>query len=62
MLIQFTMEYSKDEIPFINTSIKRNENSIWADLDVYRLHPVNQAIAIEISYFVSKKDWYYCRK
>ena len=56
------MEYSKDEIPFINTSIKRNENSIWADLDVYRLHPVNQAIAIEISYFVSKKDWYYCRK
>ena len=30
--IQFTMEYSKDQIPFLDILIKRNENSIWIDL------------------------------
>ena len=29
---QFTMEYSKDQIPFLDILIKRNENSIWIDL------------------------------
>ena len=27
--IQFTMEYSKNQIPFLEILIKRNENSIW---------------------------------
>ena len=26
------MEYSKDQIPFLDILIKRNENSIWMDL------------------------------
>ena len=30
--IQFTMEYSKDEIPILDILIKRNENVIWMDL------------------------------
>ena len=30
--IQFTMEYSKDEIPYLDILIKRNENGIWMDL------------------------------
>ena len=30
--IQFTMEYSKDQIPFLDILIKRNENGIWMDL------------------------------
>ena len=30
--IQFTMEYSKDQIPFLDILIKRNKNSIWMDL------------------------------
>ena len=30
--IQFTMEYSKDQIPFLDILIKKNENSIWMDL------------------------------
>ena len=30
--IQFTMEYSKDKIPFLDVLIKRNENGIWMDL------------------------------
>ena len=30
--IQFTMEYSKDQIPFLDFLIKRNENGIWMDL------------------------------
>ena len=29
--IQFTMEYSKDEIPILDILIKRNENVIWMD-------------------------------
>ena len=29
---QFTMEYSKDQIPFLDILIKRNENGIWMDL------------------------------
>ena len=30
--IQFTMEYSKDQIPFLDFLINRNENGIWMDL------------------------------
>ena len=30
--IQFTMEYSNDQIPFLDTLITRNENGIWMDL------------------------------
>ena len=30
--IQFFMEYSKDQIPFLDILIKRNENGIWMDL------------------------------
>ena len=30
--IQFTMEYSKDQIPFLDILIKRSENGIWMDL------------------------------
>ena len=30
--IQFTMKYSKDQIPFLDILIKRNENGIWMDL------------------------------
>ena len=60
--IQFTMEYSKDQIPFLDTLIKRNENGIWMELgiwinpqtpnSVYLLHPVTQTIVNEISHFV----------
>ena len=31
-LIQFTMEYSKDAIPFLDILIKRNNNKIWMDI------------------------------
>ena len=30
--IQFTIEYSKNQIPFLDIFIKRNKNSIWMDL------------------------------
>ena len=30
--IQFTMDYSKDQISFLDNLIKRNENGIWIDL------------------------------
>ena len=30
--VQFTMEYSADQIPFLDILIKRNENAIWDDL------------------------------
>ena len=30
--IQFTIEYIKNEIPFPNILIKRNENGIWVNL------------------------------
>ena len=30
--IQSTMEYSKDQIPFLDILIKRNKNGIWMDL------------------------------
>ena len=30
--IQFTMEYSKDQIPFLEIILKRSENGIWMDL------------------------------
>ena len=30
--IQFTMKYSKDQIPFLDILIKKNENGIWMDL------------------------------
>ena len=30
--IQFIMEYSKDQIPFLVILMKRNENDIWMDL------------------------------
>ena len=30
--IQFTMEYSKDAIPFLDILIKRNNNKIWMDI------------------------------
>ena len=30
--IHFIMEYSKDQIPFLDILIKRNENGIWMDL------------------------------
>ena len=30
--IQFIMEYSKDQIPFLVILMKRNENGIWMDL------------------------------
>ena len=30
--IQFIMEFSKDQIPFLDILIKRNENGIWMDL------------------------------
>ena len=30
--IQFTMEYSRDQILFLDILIKRNENGIWMDL------------------------------
>ena len=30
--IQFTMEFSKDQIPFLDILKNRNENSIWMDL------------------------------
>ena len=30
--LQFTMEYSKDQTPFLDILIKRNENCIWMDL------------------------------
>ena len=57
--IQLTMEYSKDQIPFLVILIKRNENGIWMDLyhkptpkGVCILHPVTQTIVSEISHFV----------
>ena len=58
--IQFSMEYSKDQIPFLDTLINRNENGIWMDLyhkrnppkDVCLLHPVSQTIVKEIFHFV----------
>ena len=31
-LIQLTMEYSKDQIPFLDIFTKRNENSIWIEI------------------------------
>ena len=30
--VVITMEYSKDQIPFLDVLIKRNENGIWMDL------------------------------
>ena len=30
--IQFTMEYSKDQVPFLDILIKRNKNGVWMDL------------------------------
>ena len=30
--IEFTMEYSKDKVPFLDILIKRNKNDIWMDL------------------------------
>ena len=30
--IQFTMEYSKEEIPFLDILIKRNDEKIWMDI------------------------------
>ena len=30
--IQFTMEYSKNQMPFLDILITRNENGIWMDL------------------------------
>ena len=30
--IQFTMEYSKDQVPFLDFLTKRNENGVWMDL------------------------------
>ena len=30
--IQFTMEYSRDQIQFLDILIKRNENDIWMDV------------------------------
>ena len=30
--IQFIMEYNKDQIPFLDILIKRNENGIWMNL------------------------------
>ena len=57
--IHFTMEYSKDHIPFLDILIKRNENGIWTFTinlqtlkDVYLLHPVTQTILNETSHFV----------
>ena len=58
--IQFPMEYSKDQIPFLDILINRNENGIWMDLyhkpktpkDVCLLHPVSQTIVKEIFHFV----------
>ena len=60
--MQFTMEYSKDQIPFLDTLIKRNENGIWMELGIWinpqtpngvcLLHPVTQTIVNEISHFV----------
>ena len=32
MAIQFTMEHSEKEIPFLDILIKRNKNGIWMDL------------------------------
>ena len=58
--IQFTIEYSKDQIPFLDVLIKRNRTVFgWTFTinpqtlkDVYLLHPVNQAIVNETSHFV----------
>ena len=30
--IQFTMEYSKGQLPFLDILIKKNKNGIWMDL------------------------------
>ena len=42
--IQFTMEYSKDAIPFLDILIKRNNDKIWMDIyykptDTHRCFP-----------------------
>ena len=62
--IQFTMEYSKDQIPFLDILIKRKENGSWIKptitftinpqtlKGVCLLHPVTQNIVNEISHFV----------
>ena len=58
--IQFTMEYSKDQIPFLDILIKRNESNIGMDLTinpqthkgVYLLHPITQTIVNETSHIV----------
>ena len=61
--IQFTMEYSKDQILFLDILIKRNENGIWMDLyhkptDTQRcLHPVTQTIVNKISHFVQQEGF-----
>ena len=53
------MEYSKDQIPFLDILTKRNENGIWMDLinsqipkNIYLLYPVIQAIVNETSHLV----------
>ena len=48
--IQFTMEYSKDQIPFLDILMKRNENGVW--MDRYYKPTDTQTIVNEISHFV----------
>ena len=58
--IQFTMEYSKDQIPFLDILIKRTKTVFrWTFMinpptpkGVCLLHPVTQTIVNEISHFV----------
>ena len=59
------MEYSKDQIPFLDILIKRNKNGIWIAFNinpqtlkgVYLLHSVTQTIVNKISHFVYHKEF-----
>ena len=59
-LIQFTMEYSKNHLPFLVILIKQNGNDILMDLShkptdtqvCIPLHPVTLSIVNETSHYV----------
>ena len=51
--IQFTMNHSKDQIPFLDILIKKTKTVFgWTcTINPYLLHPVTQTIINEISHF-----------
>ena len=63
---QYTMEYSKNQIPFLDILI-RNENDIRMNVyqtpkDVDLLHPVTQTIVNETSHFVQQEGFVLLQK